>query len=134
MAHPDCLQEFDTKGELECRCVGTPERFCRVATGGLPWGKLTATNIVEKPWFGKLSTDKWWLFHIVKVYSRVNISNMGYSICKMAMDQPHLAGVDRISDPLSTNQITSAGSCHLGDLLSRAMSAGPSLFEIQILR
>lgn len=21
MAHPDCLQEFDTKGELECRCV-----------------------------------------------------------------------------------------------------------------
>ena len=21
MAHPDCLKEFDTKGELECRCV-----------------------------------------------------------------------------------------------------------------
>ena len=77
-----------------------------------PWGKLTATNIVEKPWFGKLSTDKWWLFHIVKVYSRVNISNMGYSIYKMAMDQPHLAGVDRILTPF--NQPA---------LLSRAMSA-----------
>ena len=24
MAHPQCLSEFDTKGELECRCVRHP--------------------------------------------------------------------------------------------------------------